>query len=257
VSQKFTYSNSSSPLFDQVRVYLRTIGAANSAINCRLTDETGTPVTVATGSLGTSAVASLAGWVTFNLTPTFRFTSSHIYRLAFNTLSGAANLNAYQILVDNAASSAITQTGLTFQGASGTFATSYGGSSWVDDFASDAPFDFVPVLPTPTPTPVVALASPTPTPNVALTLDLNFFNPSQQQLGMNLKVDQAGQVKVMVFNITGEEVVKLLDQYENAGNYRVSWGGRNKNGDMVGNAVYFVVIVQPSGHTIKQVIVLK
>ena len=72
-----------------------------------------------------------------------------------------------------------------------------------------------------------------------------------------MRVDTAGQVKVMIFNIAGEEVVKLLDQYENVGNYRVFWDGHNTKGAEVGNAVYFVVIVQPSGHRVKQVIVLK
>ena len=74
---------------------------------------------------------------------------------------------------------------------------------------------------------------------------------------MDVRVDIAGQVKVMIFNFAGEEVVKLLDQTLNPGNYRVSWNGKNRNGEMCGNAVYFVVIVQPSGHMIKQVIVLK
>ena len=97
----------------------------------------------------------------------------------------------------------------------------------------------------------------TPTPDKALYLDQNFFNPREQSLGMDLRVDTAGQVKVMVFNIAGEEVVKLLDQYENVGNYRVSWDGHNNRGALVGNACYFVVTVQPSGHMTRQVIVLK
>lgn len=74
---------------------------------------------------------------------------------------------------------------------------------------------------------------------------------------MDIRVDTAGQVKVMVFNVIGEEVVKLLDQYENAGNYRIFWDGKNRFGELVGNAVYFVVTVQPNGHVTKQVIVLK
>lgn len=74
---------------------------------------------------------------------------------------------------------------------------------------------------------------------------------------MDVRVDVAGEVKVMVFNIAGEEVVKLLDKFENAGNYRVSWDGKNKFGETVGNAVYFIVIVQSSGHMTRQVIVLK
>ncbi len=74
---------------------------------------------------------------------------------------------------------------------------------------------------------------------------------------MDVRVDVAGEVKVMVFNLAGEEVVKILDLYENPGNYRVFWDGKNRFGEMAGNAVYFVVIFQPSGHMVRQVIVLK
>ena len=74
---------------------------------------------------------------------------------------------------------------------------------------------------------------------------------------MDVRVDIAGQVKVMIFNLAGEEVVKLFDQTMNVGNYRVFWDGKNRKGEMCGNAVYFVVITQPSGHMMKQVIVLK
>ena len=74
---------------------------------------------------------------------------------------------------------------------------------------------------------------------------------------MDVRVDVAGEVKVMIFNLGGEQVVKLLDQYENMGNYRVFWDGKNRKGETVGNALYFVVIVQPSGRLIRQVIVLK
>lgn len=72
-----------------------------------------------------------------------------------------------------------------------------------------------------------------------------------------MKVDTAGEVKLMVFNMAGEQVVKILDQAENPGNYRASWDGRNRDGAMVGNGLYLVVIVQPSGKFIQKVIVLK
>jgi len=72
-----------------------------------------------------------------------------------------------------------------------------------------------------------------------------------------VRVDKAGEVKVFVFNIAGEEVDKLVDQQLNIGNYRFSWDGRNKNGAMTGNAVYFIVVEQPSGNTVKKVILLK
>jgi hypothetical protein len=97
----------------------------------------------------------------------------------------------------------------------------------------------------------------TPTPNAALYLNQNFFNPAKQPLGMDVRVDTAGQVKIMIFNIAGEEVEKLVDQQLGAGNYRFSWDGKNSKGETVGNAVYFVVVQTPNGHLTRQVIILK
>ena len=72
-----------------------------------------------------------------------------------------------------------------------------------------------------------------------------------------MRVDMAGEVKILIFNLAGEEVEKLADQQLAVGNYRFSWDGRNRAGTLVGNAVYFIVTEQPSGNTIRKVIVLK
>jgi len=74
---------------------------------------------------------------------------------------------------------------------------------------------------------------------------------------MDIRVDLAGNCKVMVYNMAGEEVVKLMDLNLNPGNYRVLWDGLNTNKALVGNAVYLVVVEQASGNTVKKVIVLK
>jgi flagellar hook assembly protein FlgD len=103
----------------------------------------------------------------------------------------------------------------------------------------------------------VGSVTSTPTPDQALYLDNNYFDPTKGPLGMDVRVDAAGEVKVMVFNVAGEEVVKLVDQNLAAGNYRFNWDGTNTPGSIVGNAVYFFVVVQPSGNTVKKVIVLR
>ncbi|HVZ80537.1 MAG TPA: FlgD immunoglobulin-like domain containing protein [bacterium] len=97
----------------------------------------------------------------------------------------------------------------------------------------------------------------TPTPDAALYLDANFFDPTKGSLGMDVRVDQAGNCKVLVFNIAGQQVLKLADQDLAAGNYRFYWDGTNEPGAVVGNGVYFVLVRQASGNTVKKVIVLK
>jgi hypothetical protein len=119
--------------------------------------------------------------------------------------------------------------------------------------------------PAPTDTPTITLSptptgsiTSTPTPNSGLVLDVNIFNPSNgQPLGLDIRVETAGQIKAVVFNIVGETVRKLLDEYRGAGNHHLTWDGRNSSGEVVGNGVYFLVVQQPSGQTIRKAIVLK
>ena len=107
---------------------------------------------------------------------------------------------------------------------------------------------------TPTPPPA---GTPTATSNGGTFLDENYFNPLQKALGMDVRVDTGGMVKVMILNIAGEKVAEALHQYEPAGQYRVYWDGKNNQGALVGNGVYFVVIQQFSGTLTRKVIVLK
>lgn len=89
-------------------------------------------------------------------------------------------------------------------------------------------------------------------------LSQNYFNPAAgEALGIDVLIGQGGQVKIMVYNILGEEVEKLVDQNMNPGSYHFTWDGRNRSGGMVGNGVYLILIEQPSGNFTRKVIVLK
>jgi len=113
---------------------------------------------------------------------------------------------------------------------------------------------------TPTITPtftVTGSVTMTPTPDKQMYLSQNFFNPNTQPLLIDFRVDNPGQVRICVFNIIGEEIVKLVDQNYAAGNYQTPWDGKNRFGDMVGNSTYFILIQAPDGHMVRQVIVLK
>ena len=74
---------------------------------------------------------------------------------------------------------------------------------------------------------------------------------------MDVRVDVGGEVKIMIFNMSGQEVEKLVDQQMSPGNYRFYWDGRNTSGTIVGNALYFIITDQPSGRMKQKVIVLK
>jgi hypothetical protein len=65
---------------------------------------------------------------------------------------------------------------------------------------------------------------------VALYLDSNVFNPNLQPLGMDVRVDVAGQLRILIFSMSGQEVEKLVDQQMLPGNYRFYWDGHDQVG---------------------------
>lgn len=88
--------------------------------------------------------------------------------------------------------------------------------------------------PTPTQTPTSTATLPmssTPTPNAPLYLSRNYFNPlTGQSLGIDSLVARAGSVQVLVFNIAGQEVVKVADTSLPVGSCHFSWDGRTQAG---------------------------
>jgi len=74
---------------------------------------------------------------------------------------------------------------------------------------------------------------------------------------MDVRVDIGGEVKILIYSLSRQEVEKLVDQQMSPGNYRFSWDGRNSSGNFVGNGLYFIVIEEPSGRMKQKVFVLK
>ena len=62
----------------------------------------------------------------------------------------------------------------------------------------------------------------------------NYPNPSNPSTRINFRLMFSGHVSLKVFDISGREVVKLLDGLMEAGYYQV-----NFNGDNVSSGVYF------------------
>ena len=113
------------------------------------------------------------------------------------------------------------------------------------------PLDYPTPIPTPTPTPTPAY-SPAP-----LFLDSNYFNPLQGSLGIHFRLFSDGPTKVSVYNVVGEKVAELLNEFRTAGDYALEWTGKNAQTALVGNGVYFIILQTSSGQAIQKVILLK
>ncbi len=64
----------------------------------------------------------------------------------------------------------------------------------------------------------------------------NPFNPSTE-ISFALKAD--GQVRLSVYNVLGQQVRTLIDEYMPAGNHSITWDGRSSDGSPASSGIYF------------------
>ncbi|MBT5873872.1 MAG: T9SS type A sorting domain-containing protein, partial [Candidatus Latescibacteria bacterium] len=74
----------------------------------------------------------------------------------------------------------------------------------------------------------------------------NPFNPSTQ---IAYDVPQQARITVSIFNVLGQEIVRLVDQVQSPGRYVVSWNGRNSDGLGVSSGVYMYRLSSSTGYS--------
>lgn len=69
-------------------------------------------------------------------------------------------------------------------------------------------------------------------------LDQNFPNPFNPNTEIRFSIPQEGDAKLIVYNLLGQEVVVLVDEYLDAGEHTVHWNGANDSGRAAASGVY-------------------
>jgi hypothetical protein len=86
----------------------------------------------------------------------------------------------------------------------------------------------------------------------------NVINPGKgERAYLDYTIASSGQVTIQVFTLDGNLVQVLERGNKAAGNYRVSWDGRNRGGRPVARGMYFVRIVAPDIDEIRKVMGVK
>jgi len=78
----------------------------------------------------------------------------------------------------------------------------------------------------------------------------NPFNPS---FNMDIKLIQDSKVNIAIYNINGQKIDTILNDYLDEGNYNVSWTASNHS-----SGIYFInIIVNEEAPTIKKIVLIK
>ncbi len=77
-------------------------------------------------------------------------------------------------------------------------------------------------------------------------LEQNFPNPFNPMTIIKFSVPNSSEIKLKIYNALGEEVMTLVDDYFEKGNYEAVWYGYNENHSQLGSGVYIYNLISDS-----------
>lgn len=78
------------------------------------------------------------------------------------------------------------------------------------------------------------------------TLGQNYPNPFNPATTIQFGLPVAANVTVKIYNLLGQEVATLVDEFKNAGTFQAVWNGRNSSGTNVASGMYFYSLIAKS-----------
>ena len=88
-------------------------------------------------------------------------------------------------------------------------------------------------------------------------LSQNYPNPFNASTRIEFELPEAADVKLMVYDIQGREVARLVQGFHPSGRYSVSWNGRDNGGQAVASGVYFYRLVAGPYHSMKRMMLVR
>jgi len=85
----------------------------------------------------------------------------------------------------------------------------------------------------------------------------NYPNPFNCTTALRFQIPDASQVVVRIFNVKGQEIIVLLNQKLNRGNYQINWDGKDQSGRLVGSGIYFYQVEAASQVETKRLLYLR
>ena len=107
------------------------------------------------------------------------------------------------------------------------------------DESTDVEFDYEPTLPG------------------SFRLNQNYPNPFNSTTTISFDVPYKSHITLVIYNILGQEVTRLIDKQLTAGTYKVTWDGNDRDGDSVSTGIYLYKLECDQHTTTRKMMLLK
>jgi len=88
-------------------------------------------------------------------------------------------------------------------------------------------------------------------------LSQNYPNPFNPSTIIKYDLLKSGKVELKIYNILGQEVKTLVNNFEEKGRKSITWNGENNFNQKVSSGIYFYRISSENWSDIKKMIFLK
>lgn len=89
------------------------------------------------------------------------------------------------------------------------------------------------------------------------TLLQNYPNPFNPSTTIEYQIPESGNIEVNIYDISGQLVKSLENNYQKAGSYKVSWDSRNNGGQNVASGIYLIQVKYNQTALTKKLIFIK
>ena len=85
----------------------------------------------------------------------------------------------------------------------------------------------------------------------------NYPNPFNPSTNISYKVKESGVISLLIHDLRGNRINKLISEYKPRGNYSINWNGTDESGRFVPSGVYFYTMKTEKQIMTKKMILLK
>jgi len=89
------------------------------------------------------------------------------------------------------------------------------------------------------------------------TVFSNFPNPFNERTHITFQLLASSHVRLTIYNIIGEEINTLVDEWKSTGKYQISWDGRDNSGFTVPSGIYILQMNSDGFHQSRKLILMK
>ncbi|MFO7896912.1 MAG: S8 family serine peptidase, partial [Candidatus Cloacimonadales bacterium] len=100
-------------------------------------------------------------------------------------------------------------------------------------------------------------SQPNETPQLVNSLDNNYPNPFNPTTNISFSLQQAGEVKLHIYNAKGQLVKTLVNEHLSSGRHRVVWNGSDQQQNSAASGIYFYRLQTAEFDSMKKMVLIK